>query len=225
MPTRDYPWEAAARMANEVRVRDGDAAARSMRALLDVILEGSGKAHFDEAKLRVLQVLTVASRAAYAGGTNGEPLFRLNIRLVNGIIKASTRRRLAALSVKTIQDLVALIPDRDYVDNAGIGKAFQYIRTHCLEPVSRDAVAAVVGCSPSHLSRLFTRATGRTFKECVLECRMEKAKELLERTGRKVIDIALDLGYGDPNYFSSTFKRVTGVTPTQYRRRMSAERP
>ena len=87
----------------------------------------------------------------------------------------------------------------------------------------RDA-ARFAGCSVSHLSRAFRRSTGRTFKQILLSARMAKAKALLRGSSRRVVDVAFDVGYGDPNYFSFAFKRETGVTPTQYRRSVAPKR-
>ena len=60
-----YRWELGTQLANEVQARDVVAAERSILALLDVILEGSGSHGFDEVKLRMVQVLSIANRAAY----------------------------------------------------------------------------------------------------------------------------------------------------------------
>ena len=45
---------------------------------------------------------------------------------------------------------------------------------------------------------------------------MEKAKQLLETTSKKTYEVAEEVGYSDPHYFSSTFKKITGCTPTEY---------
>ena len=50
--------------------------------------------------------------------------------------------------------------------------------------------------------------------------RIERAKELLTTTGMKLSDIALDIGYNEPNYFSHVFRKMTGMTPKEYRSKM-----
>jgi AraC-like DNA-binding protein len=54
----------------------------------------------------------------------------------------------------------------------------------------------------------------------VLDIRMKEAKKLLERTSLRITEITDRLGYSDITYFSNAFKRKTGVTPSEYRKRL-----
>ena len=117
--------------------------------------------------------------------------------------------------------IIALVPDRDLSTTKKVNKAIDYIRKHCVENLTRDTVAEIIDCSPSHLSRIFSNATGHTFKEFVLQYRMEKAKQLLGRSHYTITEIAYEVGYNDPNYFSATFKRVVGITPSRYRSKIT----
>ena len=58
---------------------------------------------------------------------------------------------------------------------------------------------------------------GVTFIEYLINRRMEKAKELLMTTDKKSFEIAYEVGYRDPHYFSSTFKKTQGMSPRDYR--------
>ncbi|MNG03087.1 HTH-type transcriptional activator Btr [compost metagenome] len=69
---------------------------------------------------------------------------------------------------------------------------------------------------------MFKQHTGRTFVEYVTHVRLERAKELLGHTAMKSFEIAYEVGYADPHYFSGAFKKHTGVTPTDYRVMMTA---
>jgi two-component system, response regulator YesN len=71
--------------------------------------------------------------------------------------------------------------------------------------------------SVKYLSRAFKNITGRNFSDYLSEIRMNKAKELLEKTQLTVYDIAISVGYGDPQYFHRVFKKYFGVTPNEYR--------
>lgn len=68
----------------------------------------------------------------------------------------------------------------------------------------------------SHLSRLFKRETGENFLEYVTRMKMSRAKELLDKSNRTVEEIAEQIGY-EKGYFHKIFKKVTGVTPNEYR--------
>jgi two-component system response regulator YesN len=74
-----------------------------------------------------------------------------------------------------------------------------------------------VGLSPSHLSSVFSKQMGTTITEYITEVRIAKAKELLRSSGLRAAEVAERVGYFDPNYFSTTFKKQTGMTPKEYR--------
>jgi two-component system response regulator YesN len=71
--------------------------------------------------------------------------------------------------------------------------------------------------SASHFSAVFSQEAHQTFKEYLTEIRINKAKELLRMTTLRSADIAYQVGYNDPHYFSSVFKRNTGLSPIEFR--------
>jgi len=85
------------------------------------------------------------------------------------------------------------------------------------EDLSLNMLAEYVRFSPNHLSMIFSQQTGMTFSKYLIEYRINKAKEMLRCTSKKSSEIAVEIGYKDPHYFSYMFKKTTGMTPTQYR--------
>ena len=73
--------------------------------------------------------------------------------------------------------------------------------------------------SAAHFSTVFSQAMGRSFISYLTAMRMEKAKELLQTTNLRLSDIALEVGYNEPNYFSHVFRKVEGMTPKEWRAR------
>ena len=217
---RRATWELGTRLMVEVQAQDINAARKSLRELLNVIARESGPDGFDELKLRTFQTLTNVNRAAYHAGASPDRLFDVNARLIDELIKVKNVRQLRTLAARLMTSAVAAIPERDHVVSQRLGKAVEYIRSHCTEPITRDQVAEIAGCSPSHLSVLFSTAMGRTFKDVVLGYRMDRAKELLHQRDKTVTEIAFEVGYRDPGYFATAFKRITGITPGQYRKKM-----
>lgn len=97
-------------------------------------------------------------------------------------------------------------------------EAKTYISNHFANPdLSLNEVAAHVNLSASHFSAVFSRETGETFKEYLTGVRIEKAKELLKTTGLKTFEIAYQVGYKDPHYFSAVFKKQTGLSPSEFK--------
>ncbi len=83
--------------------------------------------------------------------------------------------------------------------------------------LSLNEVAAQANLSASHFSVVFSQEARQTFKEYLTEIRIKKAKELLRMTSLRSADIAYQVGYNDPHYFSSVFKKNTGFSPIEFR--------
>lgn len=86
--------------------------------------------------------------------------------------------------------------------------------------ISLNTVCSYLAMSTSYFSSIFKAYTGETFIEALTKKRIERAKMLLENTSKKAYEIADEVGYGDPHYFSITFKKMTGMTPTEYAKRV-----
>lgn len=95
----------------------------------------------------------------------------------------------------------------------------QYVEDHLSESISLGEAAARVHLNQNYLSQLFKRQTGKNFVRYVLEARMDKAKQRLVHTSLSITEIAEQVGYANVAYFSNTFKKMTGESPTQYRKR------
>jgi len=71
--------------------------------------------------------------------------------------------------------------------------------------------------NPSYLSRVFKQETGRTLVQHIFESRMQKAMELIDHSDLRTYQIAETLGFSDPSYFSTSFKKYTGMTVNEYK--------
>ncbi|MCL2880945.1 MAG: helix-turn-helix domain-containing protein, partial [Treponema sp.] len=99
-----------------------------------------------------------------------------------------------------------------------IVKAREYIDSNFASAgISLYSTAAYVGISPNHLSAVFAQETGENFIDYLTRVRIEKAKQLLRDTAMKSADIAYEAGFSDPHYFSSIFKKNTGLSPREFR--------
>lgn len=85
------------------------------------------------------------------------------------------------------------------------------------KPLALSDFAKKYHLHPDYLSRLFKKETGKNFSDFLTECRMEKAKELLERTSYKYFEISTLVGYEDYRHFSQVFKKTIGMTLGEYK--------
>ncbi|MCT4663042.1 MAG: response regulator [Tissierellales bacterium] len=91
----------------------------------------------------------------------------------------------------------------------------QYIRNNYGSDITLEKIAQKFAISPHYFSKLFKQETGKNFIEFLTEVRIQEAKERL-MNGTSIKEVAIDVGYKDPNYFSRVFKRVTGERPSSY---------
>lgn len=97
-------------------------------------------------------------------------------------------------------------------------KALSYIEENfSQESLSLNSVAGEVNVSANYFSAIFSQAMQVTFVEYVTGKRMDKAKKLLRQTQMHTGEIAMEVGYKDPHYFSFVFKKTQGCTPREYR--------
>jgi two-component system response regulator YesN len=103
-------------------------------------------------------------------------------------------------------------PSDAYVERAAAAIADLYVTDLGVEDL-----AAKLGITGGHLTRIFKAKTGLTFTEYLARYRMKRAAELLRDPTVHIRDVADLVGYRDQRYFSSLFRRLVGVTPTQFR--------
>jgi AraC-like DNA-binding protein len=96
-------------------------------------------------------------------------------------------------------------------------EAMQYIQAHSADQLSLPGLAARYGMNPSYFSRLFGSSAGVTLVEYINRVRIQKSCQLLKRTEAEIMEIALAVGYNNLSHFNRYFRRVTGMSPREYR--------
>ena len=101
--------------------------------------------------------------------------------------------------------------------NRYVQDAIAYIEAHYSEDdISITKIAEAIGVSEGHLSRLFKKDTAQSMNNYITCYRMRSAMRLLREARYKVYEVCEMVGYHDLAYFSSTFKKLTGMTPSDY---------
>lgn len=99
-----------------------------------------------------------------------------------------------------------------------VTRARQFIGEHQADDLSLAEVARAVNTSTFYFCKLFKRSTGLNFTEYLSQVRVEKAKHLLPNPNRRVSEIAYEIGFQSLTHFNRVFKRITGQSPTEYRK-------
>lgn len=102
-------------------------------------------------------------------------------------------------------------------------RARDYIDEHYAEALTLEEISRQVNVSPQYFSKLFKEETGENFIDYLTGIRITRARDLLARNELSIKEICYKTGYSDPNYFSRIFKKVVGVTPTDYKGMVSYE--
>ena len=107
-----------------------------------------------------------------------------------------------------------------------IEQAISYIQRQYAGRIRITETAQYCGVTPEHLSRTFKQKTNLHFNEYVLSYRLKQAEiQLIANQTRTITDVAYSCGFNDSNYFSSCFKKLYGITPSEFRRRYPGGEP
>ncbi len=204
-----------------VKVRQGDrhAAHQALDNILADLLQ-KYPGNTGEVKVRIIELLVILSRATIEGGANPQALLALNCRYIEEINMVQSLGDVCMWIKKALGVFLDSIDDARCVKNLQIVQsAVDYIRTHYQERLTLDEIAQQVYVSPSYLSRLFKKGIGCTVIELLNKARIEEAKKVFHDPKYTVRQVAAEIGFDDANYFSKVFRRLEGITPSEYKQK------
>jgi len=103
------------------------------------------------------------------------------------------------------------------VNNKVVRIMLDYIKTHYCDDISIQNLAELCSINSNYASQLFHQEVGETFSSYITRLRIKQAIHLLRNTDMTISAIATSVGYRDYFYFAKVFKKVTGITPSEYR--------
>jgi transcriptional regulator GlxA family with amidase domain len=110
-------------------------------------------------------------------------------------------------------------------DDEPIKKAQEYIESNVGQKISVDKLAGLFLISRRNFERRFKKATANTPVEYVQRVRIEAAKKSLEEGRENINEVMYAVGYSDSKAFRTTFKKITGLSPLDYRKKYNREAP
>ena len=93
----------------------------------------------------------------------------------------------------------------------------QYMKDHFREDIDRGDIAAVAFITPNYLSKRFRAETGMSLREYINKLRIDDSKRMLLTTSLPISTIAMEVGFGNISYFSTVFRKHTGISPIEWR--------
>jgi AraC-like DNA-binding protein len=97
-----------------------------------------------------------------------------------------------------------------------LSPAICFVQKHYSERIYSDAMARLCGMSPTHFSHAFKQSFDVTFQQFILRYRVREACKLLQSPGANISDVAYNVGFSDPSYFTRVFKRYVGTSPSNF---------
>ena len=163
----------------------------------------------------------LCTRAAIRGGLPPEIAYSLSDMYIRGIEASRDLGEIIEVNAAMQEDFVQRVhqcrsnPER----STQTQKCCYYIQTHLNEKITMQALSSYVGYAETYLSRKFKQEMGITVTEYILRQKIELAKQLLRADDTPISDIAEQLSFSTQRYFSEQFRRVTGVTPGEFRQK------
>ncbi|MDR6550088.1 response regulator [Paenibacillus qinlingensis] len=135
------------------------------------------------------------------------------------ILRLNSYDELLQWGLSVLNDINAYFQKHMATEPSAIQKAKDYVNHYFNKDISLESAASQVYLSPDYLGRIFKQYTGSNFTDFVTETRIQKALEYLQDPQYKIYEIGSNVGYKNTKYFFKIFKKQTGYTPTEYRRK------
>lgn len=155
---------------------------------------------------------------------NEPELKKLKLRedaLIGGeqLIKTYLEQFLIFLIRSMITSATPTFPQKDEVLDPLVESVRQYLIEHAEKNVRIEDLCIEFGYSRSYLSRRFQEKTGQALASYAMQLKIDEAKRLIRETDLNLAQISAHLSFETPQYFSRVFKRKTGMTPTEFKKR------
>jgi AraC family transcriptional regulator len=163
----------------------------------------------------------------YTAGLDGPRTFHHNSIVWLALKLRKEIKRMDAVTPLTIEGLMLeMMAEASRYDEGSrrdvpppwLAQVREMLQEHSTERLTLSSLAETVGVHPVYLACAFRRHYGCTVGEYVRQLRVESACRELSKTNTPLSQIALTAGFADQSQFSRTFKRVIGLTPTEYRK-------
>jgi len=163
--------------------------------------------------------ITLFSRAAMEGGLPPETGYTLSDRYLQAVEKSNSMQSLTEINATMQEDFIQRV--HQYRQNKDLSKPIrscvEQLRSRMEENITLEDLAKEFGYSTYYLSKKFKAETGQTFKEYLRSIRLERAKFLLLNSDLSILEISEKLQFCSASYFSDSFRKTYGISPTVFR--------
>ena len=150
------------------------------------------------------------------------------IGAVDEAIRLAHRKKTEAYeeeSAAALRSGPATVPGEYRGEDSRQGETLSYIERHYMEDIAVKDIAGYLGYSEAYFCKIFKQSFGHSFVSYLTDFRMQKAEELMRTSRLSIKEIGKAVGYSDPNYFTKAFRRVRGVSPSEFREAGGSGKP
>jgi two-component system response regulator YesN len=214
-------YEREREIVAKIRLGDRNGGKEILYQLLAIILIQYLE-NFELLKISILELLIILSRAAVEAGAKIEEMLGMRYGFVTKLAGIKDQENLCFWVVKVLEKMMDGIYQTRHTQNyQRLKKTYDFIETHCSDPLTVEQIAREVCLSPSRLSHIIKGEMGITLGDHISKVRIEKAKTLLKDKELSISQIALEVGFSDQSYFTKVFKKIEKCTPKAFQQNAS----
>lgn len=211
-------YEKEAILLDRVRAGDTNGAREALDNLIAQVFYTDG-ASADSLCMHSHSILAALATAVVRGGASADLIYKLHRHYYPKMKNESTADGLSFLLQEALESFMGEMLGINDNGNIYVRSALRYMAENYNCPLTLETVAEAVFLSPNYFSTLFRKTVGVSFRHHLCRIRVEESKRLLLSTDYSLTDIAIAMGFNDQSYYCKVFKRITGLTPGQYRYR------
>lgn len=172
-------------------------------------------------KNNLLVLLTLCSRACISGGLQPSAAYELFDYYAQKIEECTSMAAASKVRDKMLEDYIARVQETRAQTgiSASIENSCKYIKTHLGSPLSISGLARRAGYTEYYFSHKFKKEVGCSVTDYIIKEKIEKAKLMLEGTNNTIQSISDALAFSNRSYFYTCFQKLTGISPSEYRKR------
>jgi two-component system response regulator YesN len=213
-----YPYHSEQKLIAKVKIGDRTGAKEILNNILGTIMFRN-PGDINVLKARLVELLTVLSRAAAESGVDINLLLEKNLTYISKVLDINTQQELCAWISHGLNDFIECVyTSLDAKKITQLKPAIDYIEANYDQQITLADIAKTVHLSVSRLAHLFKEQMTITLIDYLTNVRITHAKRLLLTTDHSCTTISFEVGYNNQSYFTRTFKEITAMTPRQFRK-------
>lgn len=212
------PYELEKKLMSSIKEINYDKSMDTLNKINSLERAKLSKLPINSLKYSLVGSCTLFARAVIEAGLDAETSFMLSDYYINLIDTSNSKSELNALEYKMLNDFIRILSThKEYIYNSLVNRVISYIKKNIENKMHLKEIAAFVNVHPNYLSSSFKKEVGKTLNTYVNEQKIYSIKLYLDYTNLSISEISDIFNFNHVTYFSSFFKKHTGLAPLSYR--------